>query len=1120
MLLASAPTGPRRGAHTTSPASSLTGSDQRQCRPQEARRLRRYITRRVGLGMQWMLVLLVSGSHGSASHRSGRAKQPPRDPVMARTCHAPPLRVGEAAHLRGCEACSKGASLPLAVCAKSGARPELHETTLALVRAAVTGGGSREERAASFRDGLLQLRLNRFFPGAVRLHMLRQGDEAVGRDAGQSGHLRHLLRARKYFWEQHGDAVAVHPYVGDPAVRFSIQWRVGPDEAEERHGQQVLFTPVAFQPVHPDMHGPLWIMRIPNATDEVWNPNLVRAKSPHSDPHIPDPFLAVDATFERFMAHLHNIVHLGWEEEAGDHLLLEHMQHGVFGVKRVRSQYEEEMDSRSFSHLLYRVVEEGKAGVDDGIAVLQAMAEAGLTPSYSDLVSLMTVAVGVARNGSQEALPEVDKVLDLMALLGMPSTSSIYLSAFHALAWSARAGKAGLDEAEALLCRMLDPEAQQPSSTATKTAAVGGQYDVLKDPDFYASILAVTAGAALSDASHEQRMNVMYEEDEHGMVEASWAGQGDAQGDVSWQGDAPLTWQRHADYIMQRMLQAQVTPNSLVYHARLQVAVGSAKRGELDMEDLECLLESLLHNGESLTHAHAESLLAAAVLGMEGGRLCMRQLDLLVEYIGHAALELDALCWSLWLRGVAHAVRERQARIQDMFHVIDLARKGGMRFSTAVLRFLALAVADHVRASLHEKSALDEVLELQEEVNKFWDKLLYLGGTPPKSFFDARLLLHAHAAEAGEVRQVVCGYTGECVAEEMMVAGHAPDSHTLVLMLRILAASCARGETGILDVARVIERAIAAAVSADEALLLQTMAAAEAAARHGGVSLSDALHLLSRAAVMGSTLDANRPRVLRLLLCVAGEAAQHGLATVDESLLLVERLLQALREGGEAACLEQRERDALVAILDGAARAGTATASEAEKVMRHLDVAGQRPSMRVLSVLLDVVLAEAARGQATIRDAAHVVNRIKGCGFACTHAEMRKLVAIVHASVRHGLADFTDALDTMRDLVACCSATAEDYLQILDCAQWAAYHKARHKAAADSRDPHAQALHGPEQATKSGGRSQDWPQQTWLRSQPAPVSCLLSPVSCLVSPVSCLLSPAPLLSHLVVVLAA
>jgi hypothetical protein len=155
--------------------------------------------------------------------------------------------------------------------------------------------------------------------------------------------------------------------------------------------------------------------------------------------------------------------------------------------------------------------------------------------------------------------------------------------------------------------------------------------------------------------------------------------------------------------------------------------------------------------------------------------------------------------------------------------------------------------------------------------------------------------------------------------------------------------------------------------------------------------------------------------------------------------------------------------------------------------------------MRVLSVLLDVVLAEAARGQATIRDAAHVVNRIKGCGFRCTHAEMSKLVSIVHASVRHGHADFTDALDTLRDLVACCPPTAEDFLQILDCAQWAAYHKAKLKAA--SRVPDAQALNGAEQATKSGAPEQDWPQQTWLRS--TVLSLALHSISCPPRP-SCL----------------
>ena len=1045
------------------------------------------------LAVPWILVL-SSGSLAATSHSGCTAGTTTPPPVVSGTCHAPPLRLGETAQWRACDACSKSASLPLAVRTTSGgARPELHATMLSLVRATVTGGGSREERAAKFRDGLMQLRMHRFFPSAVRLRMLRQEDEVLDRErdakSAHSGHLRHLLSARRHCWGLYGDAVAVHAYVGDPAVRFCMQWRVGPDEAVEREGRQERVTPVALQPVHPDIDSPLWIIHMRNATDEDWNPNLVRAKSADQDAHIPDPSSAVEATFERMMEQLHSVVHFGWSDERGDHLLLQHMQQGVFGVSRVRSEYEQEMDARAFAHLMYRVVQaagEGTAGVDDGMAVLQAMAQAGLMPSHSDLASLMTVTVRVARAGGEAAAQEVDKVLDLMASLALPAPPWVFLAAFEALAWSARAGKAGLDEAEALLCRMLDPGIQTPWSELTPATAA--QYDVLQDPDFYACMLAVMAGAALSDASHEERMNVVYEEDEDGMVAGAALGHG----------QAPLTWKHHADYLMQRMREAGVPANDLVYHARLQVAVGCSKRGEMDMEQIECLLQGHLDDGGSLTHAHAQSLLAAAVLAVEADRLSLHDLAVLVEYVGHAALELDGVCYSLWLRGVAHGVRQGKASIQELLDVMDQAHEHGQRFNTAVLRVLALAVADHVRGSLHENHenrGLEEVLVLQELVNKLSNKMLFLGGTPPKPFFDARLLLYAHVAEAG---QVVCGYTGECVAEEIMVAGHAPDLHTVVLMLRIVAASCARGDTGILDVARIIERAIAAGVAADEALLLQTMAAAQAAASHGGVSLADAQQLLARAAVTGSALDANRPRVLGMLLCVAGEAAQHGLATVDESLLLVERLLQALREAGEAARLEQRERDALVAILAGSARAGTATAEEAEKVMRHLDVGGQRPSMRVLSVLLDVVLAEAARGQATMRDAAHVLNRIKGCGFGCTRVEMRKLVSIVHASARHGHADLTDGLDTLRELSACCTPTAEDILQILDCAQWAAYHRA---AKSTPEQGGAPAVSNLEQET--------WPQQTWRRS---PTARLLCPGACsLCSPSACLSSPHALL---------
>ena len=96
--------------------------------------------------------------------------------------------------------------------------------------------------------------------------------------------------------------------------------------------------------------------------------------------------------------------------------------------------------------------------------------------------------------------------------------------------------------------------------------------------------------------------------------------------------------------------------------------------------------------------------------------------------------------------------------------------------------------------------------------------------------------------------------------------------------------------------------------------------------------------------------------------------------------------------------------------------------------------------MRLLRVLLDVVLAESARGQATVQDAVHVLNRIKGCGFSPTYVEMSKVLSIVHASAQYGQASMEQALHALADLRASApSLDAQQYLQVLDCAQWDAY---------------------------------------------------------------------------------
>jgi len=407
------------------------------------------------------------------------------------------------------------------------------------------------------------------------------------------------------------------------------------------------------------------------------------------------------------------------------------------------------------------------------------------------------------------------------------------------------------------------------------------------------------------------------------------------------------------------------------------------------------------------------------------------------------------------------------------------------------------AVADRVSLEVAGGFSQERLAEVRAQVLEFYEVVLYYGGSPPKCLFDARLLLQAEAVEAG---QAVSGLEAECLVEDMTIAGHSADAHTMCLMLRILAGSNARGDTGILDVARVIERGIAAKVVADEPLLLQTMAAAAAAAQHGGVSMADAEELLARAYMMRAGLDVDKAKVMGSMLAVAGAAAQHGLATVGEAVGLVERMLQASREAGTAAPrLDTQQREALIAVLAGAARAGAATAEDAETVMRYLDVGGQRPSMRVLDVLLDVIVAEAARGYATLKDAAHVINRIKGCGFPVTPSHMAKLLSIVHASAQFGQARLADAAEVLRDLRASgLTPGANDYLQVLDCGQWDAYWRASPAPNASSvAPPHAQGasqqgggrsagLPGDEQVAAAAAAGtpvadDDWSKQTWHR---------------------------------------
>ena len=631
----------------------------------------------------------LPGVHGDGAQRRGP------DPDFEHCALLEPLPLEGRARVASssCETC-RAPFLPRAVAQNDDGR--LDAPVLNLVRGYVTHSSSNGERASSFAHGMMKLRLGRFFPRDVDLDDLRREQEAARQESAKAPALRHLLSARRAVYETFGPDVAVHSYFGDPEVRFSLLWRHAPDEYErcEETGESVSVTRLAFQPLHHKIQSPLWQLRLVNASDKSWNHNVVAIASPRESKIIPHPREAVDATFDDLMQHLSLMVHLGWTQDKGDPGLLEHMRRGTFGVRRERSAYEEDMDTRAFSHLLYRVSRAALAAnatVTDGMLVLERMLEAGLEPSPADLASLMTIAVGMARSGCDDIGRHVGAALDGMSQLNMPAHHWVCMAGFEAIAWAAHDGKAGLDEAEALVCRMLEEDA----GDAVRHSTVG-RADPLQDADVWACLMAVMAAAAQGGQADHARMNVAYEEDDDGMVGAR----------ALEDGEQALTWNAHAEHLLKRMQLAGACPNSLVHHARMQVAVGSARNGEVDMELLDSLVASLLNDGLAFQHVHAHSLLAAAVIAMEGehtrvnATTSLRHVQQILDYMTGASLEMDALCYSLWMRGLAHSLREHQADadISDLLRAIMLAHDHGMRFSTSIFEFLGQVSALHVHA--------------------------------------------------------------------------------------------------------------------------------------------------------------------------------------------------------------------------------------------------------------------------------------------------------------------------------------------------------------------------------------------------------------------------------------
>ena len=157
------------------------------------------------------------------------------------------------------------------------------------------------------------------------------------------------------------------------------------------------------------------------------------------------------------------------------------------------------------------------------------------------------------------------------------------------------------------------------------------------------------------------------------------------------------------------------------------------------------------------------------------------------------------MCWhSLWLRGIASAIARANASIPLLLHVMDEADEQGFRFSPGVLRLVGEAVGAGVSLMLRANNSVEAVVGLRESVSLVLSQLLYLGASPPKALFHARLLLLAEVIEAGsevwpyEARQstanvsayqahgysAVSGYEAESTANDMITAGQTHTANT------------------------------------------------------------------------------------------------------------------------------------------------------------------------------------------------------------------------------------------------------------------------------------------------------------------------------------------------------
>eukprot|EP00960_Hanusia_phi_P060412 764499-Hanusia_phi.AAC.4 len=894
---------------------------------------------------------------------------------------------------------------------------KLNEKTVEILENFAFGDGSLEEKRSLCAKDLSDLRFRMFFPKMQEVDKVEEG--SVGDKWDHIDTFRHILDARLNFLPSLGPNVAVREYSGGHGVKYALFWKVANQTFEKSYIGQgyVNVTYLACMPVHRSLDEPQWIHRLERCSGEEWNHAFAKLQGPWSRRLAPpDPILQC---FVHFMDVVSEDVRMHWPVVRDNPAVMANIFRANFAVSRDRNELETELDTLSFDYLLWKASQDakiGRADLSDGEKIFKVILDAGLVPSFHALLLLMDIVVSGAKRG-QAGPQEIDRALGAIESLGVGSDVSIYLPAFEALAWAAFHGKANMNDAEVMLSKMIE------------SCVVSERMLILCSlPTLHSCTWAILVSCTFKNS-----------------VDALNAGGQSAREIKSSYIQADLSWRDYEFNLVKMMETYNVSNNVIISAARMQLILAASLSGDSSLEEMETRLAQILNSGDVFEHSIAYPMVATAVALSQHGKATLQDIQRAVAYCDVGGLELDSLVVGFWLNGTLAAYHRKDATVDDLISILEIVHRQRVPLDQNLFDKVTDALIFGYRNFNLSTTKID-VIKTQ---------LLVIGGTFDKNFLDFFLEMALQEHLNGNAN-VSC-LDAECIVEDMMIAGHEPDTLTLIKLMKIFTVICSESRASIEDVARILDKAKASGVQFDVSLMMQTMQAACECAKRGQISLEQAISLMlymnSDDAVTGNA------DLLGTLIEVASAAAKFGLAHIQQLIPFVEKV--ALTKGE----LSKYQKSLLMSILEENAHQGTATLSDAEMSMKYIEGGGERPTKETLTVLLNVAVSGAGKGQATIKDGEHILGRMRGCGFDIGIEEFERLLLLAKLSVQSDVGNFSDVLKAAEALQKNSGTLSQKHvIWVLESAVWSAYHR---------RQNH-----------QGSGVSEGWYNDTWTRVEP------------------------------------